>query len=460
MEKEEKARNAKLKPKKRKLRLEGKHAHEYFCFCCGEGGELVMCDRKDCPKAYHLLCLNLTKPPYGNDHMSLSVCVWKSTLCILCFHILLIVSHRFILRAIAALKPFLSCFRLQGVGNVLGTTAAFVASRPRPSVTSALAHSAGSTRWGRSLPPPLKVAPVAPVTILSVPWTPTPAPPSYVTPPWAQFGLKRSWSQSRVSQPQSDTTAPLNTSFPVKCVLVRSTSDLKQLYKREYSAFWPVRRSPFRHKTHRRTPRCCLWQDWTGASTGEVSRHHCALFSLLSCHKTPPLTLSTARLCPSEGPDHHLIMFLFVSFTAVWNFKCCHIVSYRHFEEPWRVRWRGEVEEKRSRRLKAGPLHNHAAPLLVYLLYAAVGITHRMALRRRASPFLLPRSRSSLQTWSVIVFISSSSPCRKGKERRWGGWPILCNFFQDHTTFQPSLDMVLIYLWVWMNIIIYSIYVC
>uniref|UniRef100_A0A665T5X1 Histone-lysine N-methyltransferase NSD3 n=1 Tax=Echeneis naucrates TaxID=173247 RepID=A0A665T5X1_ECHNA len=64
-EKEEKARNAKLKQKKRKLRPEGKHTHEYFCYCCGEGGELVMCDRKDCPKAYHLLCLNLTKPPYG-----------------------------------------------------------------------------------------------------------------------------------------------------------------------------------------------------------------------------------------------------------------------------------------------------------------------------------------------------------------------------------------------------------
>ena len=24
-----------------------------------------MCDRKDCPKAYHLLCLNLPQPPYG-----------------------------------------------------------------------------------------------------------------------------------------------------------------------------------------------------------------------------------------------------------------------------------------------------------------------------------------------------------------------------------------------------------
>ncbi|MED6286101.1 hypothetical protein CHARACLAT_002439 [Characodon lateralis] len=65
MEKEERSKNTKLKPKKRKLRPEGKHTHEYFCFHCGEGGELVMCDRKDCPKAYHLLCLNLTKPPYG-----------------------------------------------------------------------------------------------------------------------------------------------------------------------------------------------------------------------------------------------------------------------------------------------------------------------------------------------------------------------------------------------------------
>lgn len=69
MEKEEKAKNAKLKPKKRKLRPEGKHTHEYVCFCCGEGGELVMCDRKDCPKAYHLLCLNLTKPPYGKHNL-------------------------------------------------------------------------------------------------------------------------------------------------------------------------------------------------------------------------------------------------------------------------------------------------------------------------------------------------------------------------------------------------------
>ncbi|XP_069474036.1 histone-lysine N-methyltransferase NSD3 isoform X2 [Ambystoma mexicanum] len=62
---EEKARNARLKQKKRKIKAELKQMHEDYCFRCGDGGELVMCDKKDCPKAYHLLCLNLTQPPYG-----------------------------------------------------------------------------------------------------------------------------------------------------------------------------------------------------------------------------------------------------------------------------------------------------------------------------------------------------------------------------------------------------------
>uniref|UniRef100_A0A6I8NFM8 Nuclear receptor binding SET domain protein 3 n=1 Tax=Ornithorhynchus anatinus TaxID=9258 RepID=A0A6I8NFM8_ORNAN len=62
---EEKAKNAKLKQKKRKIKTEQKQMHEDYCFQCGDGGELVMCDKKDCPKAYHLLCLNLTQPPFG-----------------------------------------------------------------------------------------------------------------------------------------------------------------------------------------------------------------------------------------------------------------------------------------------------------------------------------------------------------------------------------------------------------
>ncbi|XP_048186238.1 histone-lysine N-methyltransferase NSD3 isoform X3 [Perognathus longimembris pacificus] len=62
---EEKAKNAKLKQKRRKIKTEPKQMYEDYCFQCGDSGELVMCDKKDCPKAYHLLCLNLTQPPYG-----------------------------------------------------------------------------------------------------------------------------------------------------------------------------------------------------------------------------------------------------------------------------------------------------------------------------------------------------------------------------------------------------------
>ncbi|XP_076875957.1 histone-lysine N-methyltransferase NSD3 isoform X3 [Brachyhypopomus gauderio] len=78
MEKEEKVKNSKLKAKKRKLRPELQQTCER-CFCCGQGGELVVCDRKDCPKAYHLLCLNLAKPPHGRWE-----CPWHQ--CSVCQH--------------------------------------------------------------------------------------------------------------------------------------------------------------------------------------------------------------------------------------------------------------------------------------------------------------------------------------------------------------------------------------
>ncbi|XP_013395889.1 histone-lysine N-methyltransferase NSD2-like [Lingula anatina] len=61
---EKKAKEAK-KRKKRRNKPDVKKEHEDWCFRCGEGGELVMCDRTKCPKAYHLGCLGLNKPPHG-----------------------------------------------------------------------------------------------------------------------------------------------------------------------------------------------------------------------------------------------------------------------------------------------------------------------------------------------------------------------------------------------------------
>ncbi|XP_005102412.1 histone-lysine N-methyltransferase NSD2 [Aplysia californica] len=53
------------KKRKRKKKLDPRKEHEDDCFRCGEGGELVMCDKGNCPKVYHLQCLKLTKPPSG-----------------------------------------------------------------------------------------------------------------------------------------------------------------------------------------------------------------------------------------------------------------------------------------------------------------------------------------------------------------------------------------------------------
>ena len=39
--------------------------HEDTCFWCGDGGELVMCDKKGCSKAYHISCLEIDRIPRG-----------------------------------------------------------------------------------------------------------------------------------------------------------------------------------------------------------------------------------------------------------------------------------------------------------------------------------------------------------------------------------------------------------
>lgn len=58
-----------LKRKYKKRKTEGKKKSEDECFRCGDGGQLVLCDKKTCTKAYHLSCLNLTKRPFGKKRL-------------------------------------------------------------------------------------------------------------------------------------------------------------------------------------------------------------------------------------------------------------------------------------------------------------------------------------------------------------------------------------------------------
>ncbi|XP_072313696.1 histone-lysine N-methyltransferase NSD2 [Eucyclogobius newberryi] len=59
---EPKGKRGKRKCKKRKT--DGKKSDDE-CFRCGDGGQLVLCNKKHCTKAYHLSCLNRNKRPFG-----------------------------------------------------------------------------------------------------------------------------------------------------------------------------------------------------------------------------------------------------------------------------------------------------------------------------------------------------------------------------------------------------------
>lgn len=62
---EDKGKRAKKRTRRRRSKGEGKKRSEDECFRCGDGGQLVLCDRKSCTKAYHLPCLGLGKRPFG-----------------------------------------------------------------------------------------------------------------------------------------------------------------------------------------------------------------------------------------------------------------------------------------------------------------------------------------------------------------------------------------------------------
>lgn len=71
---EEKGKKSKKKARRRRTKGEGKKPSEDECFRCGDGGQLVLCDRKCCTKAYHLPCLGLGKRPFGASRWAPCLC--------------------------------------------------------------------------------------------------------------------------------------------------------------------------------------------------------------------------------------------------------------------------------------------------------------------------------------------------------------------------------------------------
>ncbi|XP_048358625.1 histone-lysine N-methyltransferase NSD2 isoform X2 [Sphaerodactylus townsendi] len=62
---EEKGKKTKRRGRRRRAKSEARKKSEDYCFRCGDGGQLVLCDRKSCTKTYHLSCLGLVKRPFG-----------------------------------------------------------------------------------------------------------------------------------------------------------------------------------------------------------------------------------------------------------------------------------------------------------------------------------------------------------------------------------------------------------
>jgi len=71
-----KAKKKKPKPKPRRPVKEeeaGVDEHDDACFICRDGGELLLCDRKACPRAYHLACLSRKLVPAKSQNWK---CPW------------------------------------------------------------------------------------------------------------------------------------------------------------------------------------------------------------------------------------------------------------------------------------------------------------------------------------------------------------------------------------------------
>lgn len=229
-------------------------------------------------------------------------------------------------------------------------TAPSAVPRPLPSVISARAPFARITRKGRSPPPHLKAASAAPATTPSVPWAPTPAPPSHTAPPRAPSEWKRSQRQRRPWRLPSDSAAQLNTSFPVKCATVglqASCGPKRRATKGNTVLYDQCCGPPHKEETHWPTPQCCLRHNQRVDRQSFPAPSALFLLIFFFPHETWPIMPCTAHLYPFGGTAAASpCCCFFLSFIKVG--EIVSVVSHLHLPALWRNNKVKSTEQRRE----------------------------------------------------------------------------------------------------------------
>lgn len=295
------------------------------------------------------------------------------------------------------------CVWSQGAGNVRGMTVPSAVPRRLPPATSAHAPFARSTRKGHSPPPRSKAASAAPVTTPLVRWGPTPALPSHTAPPPAPSEWKRSRRQRRTQWLPSDSSAQLNTSFPVKYATVglQATSGLKQRAMKGNPVLYDQCCGPHTKRRHTDEHLSAVCGT-SSVLTGKASRHHLRcflwvvffLFSAMKHHLKGPVQLNCARWVE---PPHHCVIF-FCRFSKLEKLSVLsHILIFRHFDE---MRWGWESKDREKERQGQSSPPPPPPSRSTSCLPAVRRVSHTGGL------FLPLCSQSSLPTWSVFPLLS------------------------------------------------------